>query len=132
MDDVVINKCAVIERCLKRVREEYTVDFRTNFSRQDALILNLERACQAAIDLASHLVRRKKLGIPQQTRDVFDYLKDAGMISEELSLSMKNMVGFRNIAVHDYTAINLEVVESIVQHNLKDLEEFAACLLKHG
>lgn len=41
------------------------------------------------------------------------------------------MVGFRNVAVYDYTAIDAAVVQSIVESNLKDLEDFYTAILKH-
>ena len=43
-DDVLINKSATVERCVARAREEYTRDpanFTTDFTRQDAAILNV-------------------------------------------------------------------------------------------
>ena len=64
-DDVLLNKAASIERCVARVTEEYAADpatFATNFSRQDAAILNIQRACEAALDMGQHLIRRDKLG----------------------------------------------------------------------
>lgn len=57
-DNVVLNKSAIIERCIKRILEEYQGcedQFSTNYTKQDSIILNLERACQAAIDLAAHI-----------------------------------------------------------------------------
>lgn len=57
-DDVLINKAATIERCVKRAREEYDRDpatFATDFTRQDAAILNIQRACEAALDMGQHL-----------------------------------------------------------------------------
>ena len=56
MDDVIVNKVSVIERCLKRIREEYQGDaeeFKRNFTKQDSVILNLQRLCEAAIDIAN-------------------------------------------------------------------------------
>lgn len=67
-DDVLLNKAATIERCVARVKEEYAADpdtFATNFSHQDAAILNIQRACEAALDMGQHLIRRDKLGLPQ-------------------------------------------------------------------
>ena len=72
MDDVIIAKAATIERCLKRIKQEAEHNWKTDFTHQDALLLNLERACQASIDAASHIVRIRKLGIPKQSREVFD------------------------------------------------------------
>ncbi len=64
-DDVLINKAAAIERCVARAREEYQADpnrFAANSSRQDAAILNIQRACEAALDMGQHLIRRDRLG----------------------------------------------------------------------
>ena len=47
VDDVLLNKAAVIERCVARAREEYAAagaGFATNFTRQDAAILTIQRA----------------------------------------------------------------------------------------
>jgi len=51
--------------------------------------------------MGQHLIRRKKLGVPQSARDVFTLLaQGGGWIEEELADLLKRMVGFR-IAVHD-------------------------------
>lgn len=115
-DDVLLNKTATIERCVRRAREEYAAagpDFATNFSHQDAAVLNIQRACEAALDIAHHLIRAKKLGIPQSARDAFDLLAQAGEITQPLADGMKKMVGFRNIAVHDYQSLLLPITENI-------------------
>lgn len=127
LDDVIINKIETIKRCLLRVQEEYIgceKEFETNYTKQDSVILNLERASQAAIDLASHLVRVKKLGIPKTTRELFVLLQKSGDIGEECSVAMQKMVGFKNIAVHDYQNINLDVVAKIVTEKLGDFDKF--------
>ena len=47
-----------VERCIARIREDYDEEFRRNYTKQDAIILNLERACQACIDMATMEWRR--------------------------------------------------------------------------
>jgi uncharacterized protein YutE (UPF0331/DUF86 family) len=82
-DDVVLNKVVVIERCLGRIQEEYTGhedELETNFTRQDAIVLNLLRACEAAIDPAMHLVRVRRSGIPQESRESFALPEKAQVI----------------------------------------------------
>jgi uncharacterized protein YutE (UPF0331/DUF86 family) len=67
VDDVLINKAASIERYVARVRQEYDKDpltFATDSTRQDAAILNIQRACEAALDMGQHLIRRVQLGHP--------------------------------------------------------------------
>lgn len=131
-DDVVVNKTTTIERCIERVREEYAGDDRNlydNITRQDAIILNLQRACQASIDLAMHLVRVHDLGAPQESRDAFALLKDAGFIPNELGKRLMRMVGFRNIAIHDYKKLNLDIVKSIIENHLVDFSRFTELVL---
>lgn len=132
-DDVVLNKAAIIERCVARVREEHAGDARNltdNLTRQDSIILNLQRACEAAIDLAMHLVRERRLGIPQESRDAFDLLLQAGLIEAGLAGRLKRMVGFRNVAVHDYRKLDLQIVQKIVTDHLDDFLEFTRTVLR--
>lgn len=132
-DDVLLNKVAVIERCLKRVEEEYRGhehEFRGNFTRQDSIVLNLLRACEASIDLAMHLVRTKKLGLPQESREAFTLLEQSGLLYAEIATRMRAMVGFRNIAVHDYQKLSLDVVQSILEKHLDDFRRYTAAALR--
>lgn len=107
LDDVLFNKAATIERCVARAREEYLLDpasFATDFTHQDAP-LNIQRAYEAAQDMGQHLIRRERLGVPQSARDVFALLAQSQRIDPAQADTLKRMVGFRNIAVHDYQAL---------------------------
>lgn len=135
-DDVLINKAATIERCVIRAREEYDrgpATFATDFTRQDAAILNIQRACEAALDMGQHLIRREKLGVPQSARDVFELLARGGWIDVALAEGLKRMVGFRNIAVHDYQALQLPITVAIIQKHLDEFLQFSqGVLLRDG
>lgn len=132
MDDVLVYKAQTIERCIKRVQEEYVgfeQELETNFTKQDAIILNIERACQACIDMGNHYVKTCKLGIPQSSKDVFHILFSNKIISNELNKKLQAMVGFRNIAVHDYSNVNLDILHSIIKNELSELLEFSKLIL---
>ncbi|HLA34774.1 MAG TPA: DUF86 domain-containing protein [Rhodocyclaceae bacterium] len=131
-DDVLINKAASIERCVARAREEYVCDpagFASNFTRQDAAILNIQRACEAALDMGQHLIRREKLGVPQSARDVFALLAQGGWIAPTLAERLKRMVGFRTIAVHDDQSLQLPIVIDIVESHLDEFLDYSQALL---
>jgi len=133
VDDVLINKAASIERCVARAREEYQADpagFSDNHTRQDAAILNIQRACEAALDMGQHLIRREKLGVPQSARDVFALLAQAKWIESALAESLKRMVGFRNIAVHDYQSLQMPITVNIITQHLDEFLCYSAALLK--
>ncbi|MEX2414784.1 MAG: DUF86 domain-containing protein [Paenibacillaceae bacterium] len=125
--DVIINKMETIKRCIKRIREEYDGDPTNlnNYTKQDSIILNLQRACEASIDLAMHVVAEMKLGVPQNSRDAFDMLQEHHVIESELCQRLKAMVGFRNIAVHDYQAVKNSILKSIIDHHLDDFIVFS-------
>ena len=130
-DDVVLNKAATIERCLRRVREEAAADpALADQTRQDAVVLNLQRACQAAIDLAMRRARVGGAGVPQTSRDAFRLLVESGDLAAPLGEQMQRMVGFRNVAVHDYQAVSLPILRAIVADHLGDFEAFVRWALR--
>lgn len=130
-NDVIYNKIDIIERCIKRINEEYENNPKNlnNYTKQDSIILNIQRACEACIDLAMHIVSEKKLGIPQNSRDAFEVLNNKGIIDAELMQNLKAMIGFRNIAVHNYQKVNLSIIEEIIEKHLSDLKEFTRIIL---
>lgn len=130
-EDTQLNKADIIRRCLERIRDEYGGQGANleNWTKQDAIVLNLLRACEAAIDLAMHEVAERRLGIPQASRDAFAMLEQAGVITSELSRRMQAMVGFRNIAVHSYQQIQLPILSRILDDHLEDFEAFLNAIL---
>jgi len=134
-DDTLLNKAARIERCVARAKAEYALNPDTlvqDVTRQDAAILNIQRACEAALDMGQHLVRRERLGVPQSARDVFELLHAGGWLAPDLAEAMKRMVGFRNIAVHDYQALQLPITVNIIRNHLDDFLAFTQAVLTYG
>lgn len=132
-DDVLLNKASVIERTLARIDEEYRgheSEIDDDFRRQDAIVLNLQRACQAAIDGAMRIVRLRGLGLPQESRAAFTLLESVGLIDAAMATRLRAMVGFRNIAVHDYEALSLPILKSVLDERLDDLRAFARLLVR--
>ena len=132
VNDVIYNKVAVIERCIKRINQEYqgNPNNLNNYTKQDSIILNIQRAVEACIDLAMYAISEKALGIPQNSRDGFELLYRNGVIDNNLNEKLKAMVGFRKLAVHDYQEINIDILEKIITHHLNDINEFAGIMLK--
>ncbi len=125
--DIILNKTETIRRCIQRVHEEYEQNEAnlTNLTKQDSIVLNIQRACEACIDIAMHIVSEHKLGIPQHSRESFQILEENNLISKELSNRMKAMVGFRNIAIHDYQKIQYIIVKNIITNHISDFLSFA-------
>lgn len=127
MSDLVINKIQSIQRCIRRAREEYFVDpdgFDTNFTRQDAAVLNILRACEQSIDLANHTIKIRQLGIPTSSSESFELLQNEGVIRAELASKLQRMVGFRNAIVHHYQRMDINIVRAVITTGLDDLIVF--------
>lgn len=126
--EVVQGKVQNIRDCVRRVR---AVDpgevgaLARDLLRQGSIVVNLHRACQAAIDLAAQLVGRLGLGTPTDSRDAFRRQEHAGHLDHDLSALLQAMVGFRNIAVHRYQELSLAILRSVLDQRLDDWLRFA-------
>ena len=132
-DKVLLHKAKVIERCVARARQEYAATeghFSTDFTRQDAAVLNLQRACEAALDMAQRVISMQGWGIAETSRDLFALLQRNSVIDAAMAKTLTNMVGFRNLAVHDYEELNYNIVESIITKDCNDLLSFSEKMIK--
>ena len=128
---VIINKFDSIQKCINRIYEEYdnNAENLNDYRKMDCIVLNLQRLCEAVIDIAMYIVSTRKLGIPQAKKEAFELLYENNLISEEMCTNMKNMIGFRNIAIHDYKQIDEEILKDVIENHLDDLIEFARKML---
>jgi len=128
---VIINKYESIERCINRIKEEYEGNLENleDYRRLDSIVLNLQRSCELVSDIAMYIVSTRRLGVPQEKREAFELLEKNNLISKEMSNNMKKMIGFRNIAVHDYKKIDVNILKNVIENHLEDLIDFARTIL---
>lgn len=128
---VLINKYESIEKCINRINEEYdnNPDNLEDYRKMDSIVLNLQRACEMATDAAMYVVSNRRLGIPQTKKEVFEKLNKNGLISDEMCANMKGMVGFRNIAIHEYKQIDEDIVRDVIENHLGDIKEFVRTMI---
>ncbi len=129
---VIINKMDSIQRCISRIQEEYenNPENLNDYRRMDGIVLNLQRACETVTDTAMYIISTRKLGIPQTKKEAFQILEENKLISKEMCDSMKKMIGFRNIAIHDYKEIDEMILQDVIENHLPELEEFMKQMLK--
>jgi uncharacterized protein YutE (UPF0331/DUF86 family) len=131
--DVVFAKVAAIQKWLRSIKHVTGLDpdRLEELDTQDIFVLNLQRAIQSAIDLATHIVASESLGLSDTIGGHFALLEKAEIITKSLSKKMQSMVGFRNIAIHDYQALDPDILKAILCKNLVDLEHFYTAIVKH-
>jgi len=132
-DEVVRAKAAVIDRCLLRIRGKWNGDpaLLMDPDVEDVLVLNLQRACEACISIAMHVIARRKLGLPQESKQAFALLEEAGILEHDISKRMQDMVGFRNVVVHEYQKLDRGILRAILDERLGDFADFTRAVGKH-
>lgn len=124
--DVILSKISIIKNCIKTIEKvtELNPEKLDDIVVQDVFVLNLQRAIQAAIDIANVFISTYGWKLPATYKESFAVLKDQKVISPDIYKVMVKMVGFRNIAVHDYQQLDVDILKSILSQNLKNLEQF--------
>ena len=129
--DVVTAKLESLRRCVERVRTrtpESAGELSASCDAQDIVCLNLERAVQACVDIAAHIVSDSECAVPDTMAEAFGALEGQGVLSRELAERMRRAVGFRNISVRAYQTLDWEIVHSIATKRLGDFVEFGRAI----
>lgn len=130
---VISNKLESLRRCIQRIRDKTPASAALLISDsdiQDIICLNLERAVQLCVDLASHIIADSDLQAPGSMGESFEQLRRLKLIPDKLAGRMKKAVGFRNVAVHAYQEINWKIVYAIITTRLEDFVAFARAVSK--
>ena len=131
---LILKKLEALERCIRRIeskRPDSAELLRESLDLQDILAVNLERAVQTCVDVASHILAESSGKSPETMGECFERLAEAGIVEEPLATRMQKAVGFRNIAVHEYEEIDWDIVFAIVTRDLEDFRAFARATLRH-
>lgn len=127
--DLIAKKLAFIETCLCDLRQQARPDRLSADVRELRFVEHtLQIAIQAALDVASHIVSDNRLGEPRTNRELFDLLGRYGWLPPPLVEVLRDMGGFRNVLVHGYAEVDVNVVCDVFDHHLPDFEAFVAAI----
>jgi uncharacterized protein YutE (UPF0331/DUF86 family) len=125
---LIEQKLESLRRCVARVAARCPAEVETltnDADLQDIVVLNLTRAVQLCVDLGAHLIAETELSAPETMGQTFDLLHRAGFLERNLAERLKQAVGFRNLAVHQYQAIDWAIVHALCVRHLDDFRAFA-------
>ncbi len=100
--------------------EEY-LDVEKKRACERLLQLNIE----CVIDVCHVLVTGLRLGLPAEEDDLFGKLAAAGIVSQDMRDTLREMKGFRNILVHEYAKVDDRLVYEAVRTRMGDFRRFA-------
>lgn len=127
--DLISKKLALVETCVAELRAlGRPQDIERDVREERFVEHTLQMAAQAALDVASHLVSDERLGEPRTNRELFHLLARAGILEGPLAERLADMAGFRNVLVHGYQDVDLDVVEEALTSGLEDLTAFVSTI----
>jgi len=109
---------------LRVLRDTPLKTFETDFRTRGAAERYLHLAIESVIDIGNEIVSALQLRRPEQYRDIPYILADAGIIPSILATEIAKMIGFRNLLVHDYAAINRALEYEFLRTRLDDFEAY--------
>jgi len=92
----------------------------------NTVLMDLQQAIQACIDLAAHACVDSALGAPATPAEAFALIGRNGLIDDALARRLTGAAGLRNLIVHQYTAIDLQHIVQVIRNDLDDLRRFVA------
>lgn len=124
---IIEGKLDIIELNLKFLDEFKNVnseEFIGDYGDVQAVKYSLLEIIEACIDIANHIISAEGYRRAEEYADMFEILKENGVISKNLASNLGDMASFRNLLVHRYGDVdNIRVLE-IVKSDLEDILEF--------
>ncbi|MBT3312706.1 MAG: DUF86 domain-containing protein [Deltaproteobacteria bacterium] len=131
--NIILSKIESLQRCTERIKEKTPASsdmLMKDWDLQDIIVLNLQRATQVCVDIASHIISQLNTKTPMTMADTFSELQETEIITAQIADRMIKSISFRNISVHQYQDIDWNIVYSIITCNLDDFKEFAKEVLR--
>jgi len=128
--ELVAKKLALIETCVRELRTLARPDALATDVKEARFVQHtLQIALQGLLDVCAHIVSDERLGEPRSHRELVALVHRAGWVPDaRLADTLGRMVAFRNVLVHGYDTINLEIVRSILERHLDDLTAFVEAI----
>ena len=130
---VIGEKLLSLNRCLERVKLHTPANveaLQSDFDTQDIICLNIQRAVQISVDIAAHILAEQLHEQTSTMAETFLALSRHGLLDSQLASRLAKAVGFRNIAVHEYDTLDMNILYSIITKEIDCFYEFSDTVLR--
>jgi uncharacterized protein YutE (UPF0331/DUF86 family) len=129
----IIIKISELNDYLKEIEEikpDKLEDYKRSIKDKRAVERLFQISIETVIDICNIMVSELKLGLPSSEDDIFSLLNSKKIISNDMSIVLSEMKGFRNLLVHKYGIIDDARVFEFLD-NLDDFEKFKKEILNY-
>jgi len=125
--DIVRRKTSLVLHHVARLRGRASLapsQLRSDEDLYNNVLMDLQQAIQACIDLAVHACVDDALGAPAGPAQAFALLARAGRIDDALAVRLAGAAGLRNLIVHRYGELDAATIVQVIKRDLDDLVTF--------
>jgi uncharacterized protein YutE (UPF0331/DUF86 family) len=131
---LILRKISEIETCKSQLGEFSNIttkEYKENWKIQRIVERTLQMMIEICVDISNHIISEEKMRVPVSYADTFKILHEDSVIDSELLDIMEKMAKFRNIVVHQYEEVDVEIVVLILKKYLGDFERFKVAVLDY-
>ncbi len=131
---VVLKKISLVRHNLSRLKDKGNCSLeslKNDLDTQDVVLHNLQHAIQGCIDIGSHIISDEGWGVAGSLNEIFYILKNKGVIETEMTEKMVSIVGFRNILIHEYETVNIDIVYNILRNHMEDISAYLLTIVNY-
>jgi len=132
--EIIIAKLSNINKNLERIKGKKAISFAkfvSNKDIQDIIIFNLQNSIQGCTDLASHIVADNGWGVSGSMAGLFDILFEHKVITDKTRKFMRQMVGFRNIIVHEYAKLDMKIAHQVYTDRINYFRKYLKEIIQY-
>jgi uncharacterized protein YutE (UPF0331/DUF86 family) len=135
---LILRKLAELDQYYGQLKEyeNTSVDqYSDDWKIQRIIERTLQMMIETCVDIAGHIIADKGFRIPKSYADtfkvlLFKVLLEERIIDSKLSAVMEKMAKFRNIVVHHYDKVDVEIVIAILKKDLADFIRYKAAIIQ--
>ena len=124
---LILRKLSELDEYYQQIKEyenisvgEYSGDWKV----QRIIERTLQMMIETCIDITGHIIADRGYRIPKSYADTFKVLHENKILGNRLFPVLEKMAKFRNIVVHHYDQVDVQIVVEILKNNLNDFEDF--------
>ena len=129
---LILRKLAELEEYLGQIKgyASITVNrYSKDWKAQRVVERTLQMMIEICADIAGHIISDKGYRVPATYADTFRVLYENGILNKDLFETMEKMAKFRNIIVHHYDKVDMEIVIGILKKDLKDFSAYKDAII---
>ncbi|MFQ6058693.1 MAG: DUF86 domain-containing protein [Anaerolineae bacterium] len=133
VDDIIASRLKLLAEYVDELQgyREQATSFQAyldNKMLRRAVERTLQIAAEACLDIGRRLIALEGFRYPEDNKDVFQILREEGVVPQKLLPALVDMARFRNLVVHDYAELDDAKVYGILTRNLGDFDAYARAI----